>query len=737
MLGYEDVINANPDALTAAATQWRAMATRFHTMQTTMEQDVLGGAGNGGGIGGNGLFTPGGPGLPGSGNGLTGGPWWTGGTANLANTALLATKGQIVDAQTEANAMASLLDEAHADFAAAQKQTRDAADGAVKDGFKVTGTGTAVFDESTLDPATRQALHHDPEGRQSYQDAADRWTKAITAGVQAATRADQRIAAALRGASKAGNPLDTTFNGQAVGGGDAGDAQRAAALATHLDDLTPEQLVQLQDLMKDKADHPAFSQGLLDRLGPDGMLKLAGKLSSPGGDKKAAYTDLQGGLTHALASATQDTDTDFYRRWRAGMAKVGCDGDHNYGSNTDPVYGYQVLTTLMTKGDAKYSAGMLGDLADDITAAEKKTPDAWAYKANHNGTALGADPLDNVLAIMGREPDAATAYLDPSAGGGNQHLHYLLKDRKWPEGWVTSMAGPFKTPDPLAQSGLGAALEAATTGQPAGAPHTGHHTEAQARIMHDTVTTLDEGQGGTKVNANLRQPLANALADYTNDSHEIFNGRNSQYLDHGSTVWTDANGTVHMGVGEDSLVRVMRGLSDNPDAYATLHQAESAKIAQELSSIGPNPSQNDIQDVMNKGAASLGVYDAIRADVAMGQRDDANLQADWKAKVAYHVVGAPLTPIPWVGDSAQRLVDTWAWEWDNQMKDHNNSVANAKISDTYLDANNEMTHLVSGWAKDRGTDPDSSMIHVVEDASHDRRSTSATTAGHFLGRGNS
>lgn len=708
MPGYEDVLNANPDALSTAATQWRAMATRFHTMQTTMQQDVLGGTG----------------GDPGS------GAWWTGNTANLANAALLATKGQIVDAQTEANAMASLLDEAHTDFAAAQKQVRDAVDGAVKAGYKVTGTGTAVFDESTLSPADRQALAHDPESRQAIQETGDKWTKAISDGVQAATRADQRIATALRGASKAGNPLDTTFNGKAVGGGDAGDAQRAYDLATHLDDLTPDQLAQLQGMLKDKGDHPAFSQALLDKLGPDGTINLAKKLESPSDAKKAAYTDLQGGLTHALASATQDTDTDFYHRWREGMKNAGY---KNYGPNTDPVYGYQILTTLMTKGDAKYSAPMLAGLADDITETEKKHPDAWSYKASHSGEALGADPLDNVLSVMGREPEAATAYLDPNAG----HLHYLLKDRKWPDGWVSApYAGVVKMPDPLSQSGLGAALEAATTGQPAGAPHTGHHTEAQARIMHDTLTTLDEGQGGNKINANLRQPLANALADYTNDTHEIFNGRNSQYTDHGSSVWTDAGGTVHMGVGEDSLVRVMRGLSDNPDAYATLHQAESAKIAQELSGMGPNPSQNDIQDVMNKGAAGLGVYDAIRADVAMGQRDDANLQADWKAKVAYHIVGAPLTPIPWVGDSAQRLVDAWAFDWDNQMKDHNNSVANAKISDTYLDANTEMTHLVSGWAKDRGMDPDSSMIHVVEDSSHDRRSTSATTAGHFLGRGN-
>jgi hypothetical protein len=714
MPGYEDVLNADTDALTAAATQWRAMAARYHTMQTTMEQDVLGGTG--------------------AGNPPWAQPLWSGPSANLANAALLATKGQIVDAQTEANAMASLLDEAHTDFAAARKQVRDAVDGAVKDGYKVTGTGTAFYDESALDPQTRRALAHDPETREAIREKADSWTKAIAAGVQAATRADQRIATALRGASKAGNPLDTTFNGQAVGGGDDADAKRAFDLATHLDDLSPEQLAQLQALMKDKADHPAFSQSLLDRLGPDGTIKLADKLVDPGGSKKDAYTDLQGGLTRAMASATQDTNTDFYRRWRQGMKDVG---HNNYGSEGDPVYGYQILTTLMTKTNATYSAPMLANLADDITAVEKADRDAWSYKASHNGKPLGADPLDNVLAVMGREPDAATAYLDPNAGGGNQHLHYLLKDRKWPEGWVGApYVGTAKWPDPLSQSGLGAALEAATTGRPAGAPHTGHHTEAQARIMHDTITTLDDGQGGTKIKDTLRQPLANALADYTNDTHELLNGRNSLYTDHADSVWND-NGTVRMAVGEDSLVRVMRGLSDNPDAYATLHQAESAKIAQELSSMPGNPSQNDIQDVMNKGAAGLGVYDAIRADVAMGQRDDANLQADWKSKVAYHLVGAPFTPIPWVGDSAQRLVDTWAWEWDNQMKDHNNSVANAKISDTYLDANTEMTHLVSGWAKDRGMDPDSSMIHVVEDSSHDRRSTSSTTAGHFLGRGNS
>nr|BFD88730.1 hypothetical protein KitaXyl93_00900 [Kitasatospora sp. Xyl93] len=373
MLGYEDVLKADPGTLAAAAAKWREMAQKFHTMESDFDQKVLS-------VTRNGL--------------------WTGGTASMANFQLAITKGQITAAQVEANAVASLLDDAKSDFEAAQKQVRDAADGAVKDGFKVTGTGVAVLDTSTMDKATLNALHHDREAQDAYNEAAAKWTKAIEAGLQAATDADTRAATALRSASKAGSP-DNTFNGQAVGGGDAADAQRAAALATRIDGLGPQERDQLANLMKANADSPQFSQTLLDKLGPGGMLKLAQQLDSPGDDggKKAAYPSLRTDLTRALASATRDPDSDFYKKWRADMKGAG---DKNYGSNTQPVYGYQILTTMMTKGSGKYSTPFLTDLADDITATEKDHQGLWSYKANHTGTALGADPLDNVLTVRCR-----------------------------------------------------------------------------------------------------------------------------------------------------------------------------------------------------------------------------------------------------------------------------------------------------------------------------------------------
>ncbi|MFG3053116.1 hypothetical protein ACGFZP_19485 [Kitasatospora sp. NPDC048239] len=706
MLGYEDVLNAKPETLSAAAVQWRAMAERFRAMEGTMDRDVLAVTGTG----------------------------WNGPVSFLASIELQGTKSQIVAAQVEARAMASLLDDAAADFAAAQKQVRDAADGAVKADLKVTGTGVVVFDIGVFDPQTRNAIQHDPGASREYQEAAAKWSAAIQAGMQRATDADQRASRALRSASKAGS-VENSFNKDAIGGGDAADAQRAAALATRIDGLNADELQQLQNLMRANADSPQFSQTLLDKLGTDGTLKLAEHLNDPGKDgaKKAAYAALQTDLTRSLASATQDTNSEFYRRWREGMKKAGT---KNFGPNTDPVYGYQILGTLMSKGDAKYSTGFLTNLADDIVEVEKHDKNPWGYKASHDGTSLGADPLDEVLGVMGRQPEAATSYLDPGADGSNKRLNYLLKDRDWPEGWLSAY-GPVKVPDPLARSGLAAALEAASTGERAGAPHDGRHTEAEARIMHDTIVTLDEDHGGDDLKGPLRRPLANALADYVGDTHELLTGRNDLYNGHTGhdSVWKDGD-TVRMAVGQDSLVRLMRGVSEDPDGYGTLHQAETAKVAQELSALGPNATHDQLKDVLGKGAAGLGAYDAIRADIEMDKRDDKNAQADWKAKALYHVIGAPVTGITWVGDSAQRMVDVWTYAASLDVKDHNNSEANAKISDVYLGANREMSDLVGIWARDHGRSPDSAEINALQDDMLNNRNRSNDVARHYLGRDN-
>ncbi|MFE7428951.1 hypothetical protein [Streptomyces sp. NPDC057545] len=80
-------------------------------------------------------------------------------------------------------------------------------------------------------------------------------------------------------------------------------------------------------------------------------------------------------------------------------------------------------------------------------------------------------------------------------------------------------------------------------------------------------------------------------------------------------------------------------------------------------------------------------------------------EADWKSKIAYHVVGGAITPLTLpvggkmlpIGDALQRGVDTWAWEWGNSMKAAADTEANGKIAEQYLKAQVQASDTVDGW----------------------------------------
>ncbi|MEU8495962.1 hypothetical protein AB0C86_04310 [Streptomyces lavendulae] len=89
--------------------------------------------------------------------------------------------------------------------------------------------------------------------------------------------------------------------------------------------------------------------------------------------------------------------------------------------------------------------------------------------------------------------------------------------------------------------------------------------------------------------------------------------------------------------------------------------------------------------------------------------------ADWKSKMAYHVIGSAVTPLYFTtpagaagatvsiafGDALQRSVDTWAWTLGNNMKAEADATANAGIAEYYLDANHQMRLMVDSWADGR------------------------------------
>ncbi|MER5354393.1 DUF6571 family protein [Kitasatospora sp. NPDC002551] len=680
LLGFEDVLKADPSAMAKAAADWTEMARKYQLIQHRLENEVLSVTGD---------------------QGL-----WLGSTAFAANMHVTFTRQQSIDAQTEAKAVASIITDAKNDFTEAQKKLKQAVADARADGMKVTGTGAVMFDASTLDPATRSAYHHEPDYQRERNDAARAWAQKIKICVEEATAADQRATLQLRRAAKVGD-LMNEFNGQAVGGGDEADGRRAADLASRLKDgkkLSPEELAELNNLMKANSGSPVYGQTLLNALGPEGTLLLADELqvrtNDRDGKNKGEYGELQTNLANTIGGATRDTNSKFYQDFRKGLQEAGVKNinERHFGGRTEPIYGYQTLTTLLQHGNAGYGSQFLNDLGTDILKAERDDRNRWSsHQFNGPRPDLVYDPVDGVLKLMGQNPEAATQFLDPKGPGAEDRLAYLLRDREWPTSYVNTLYGPPMVDKTTHQAGLAAAIEAAATGDVPGegSHHGGPHTPAQARVMQGVVDALDaDGKGAEDVHDDLKMPLANALSDYVDDTHQILSQHHTN-ADHNG-VWEE-NGEGHLGGTADHLIRVMRGVSDEPEAYATLYNAERAKAAEALAAIPGNHQYGP--DRAHSIGAALGAYDAIRSDVILDEKDDRMEWAEKTGEFASSVNGVVTGFIPEVGDVAGAFVDAGISGWVDDVKKEAQDAGNTKNSDKHFAALTQSQVMAGEWGR--------------------------------------
>ncbi|MFB7013107.1 hypothetical protein ACFCZY_25640 [Streptomyces sp. NPDC056237] len=108
-------------------------------------------------------------------------------------------------------------------------------------------------------------------------------------------------------------------------------------------------------------------------------------------------------------------------------------------------------------------------------------------------------------------------------------------------------------------------------------------------------------------------------------------------------------------------------------------------------------------------------------------------------------VGGAVTPLTLpvggralpIGDAIQRGVDTWAWEWGNQMKGEADVKANAAIADEYLDASMQVTETLDGWAAgrddiDTNTEDGKAKLRTLNRLMLNGRTTGSTQAHKYL-----
>ncbi|MFD9566241.1 hypothetical protein [Streptomyces sp. NPDC059994] len=745
---YEQIMKTDLSQLNTAAAKWDDMAAEFKKLEDRYKSQVQSVS------------------LDGT---------WTGEASVYSRPNFTKTRGQYAAAQIEAKAVASLLRDAYAQFVDLKKKVESARDDAVKAGMKVSEAGVASFDYSTVSAAAGDTIRHDPKLR----DEENSWSQHIDQVVSAMNEADQGVRTALEAVGRDTDLLDDSMNGfNAKANGDVEyyEAQAMIQLADKVNDgkkLTPEELAEAESLFRDNAHDKIFTQTLLQSLGPDGAIKFTMHVNDWSlSDKshKDDYAALERGFATSLATATtvpgkvadmppgsakynewlNSPDGKFYKGWMEGMEKAGV---HNYGDNLRPLHGYQLLTTLMQKADGTYDDQYLNALGDQMIAAErgKKSSIFDTWGADYKG--VTPDPVDALLGVMSKNPDAATFFFDPADKTGADHLHYLAGHgggtREWPQHMVSGGVATATDDLPDSHAGLGLALEAAATGHPPFGPNQDPwpvptHTEAQARVMNGIIGTLDQGTS-TEVHKNMQAAVAKALAEYTPDTHQILGNAGGGYIrGMNDGFWVDDKGMAHLATTPDRLVHVMRGLSEDPAAYADLSKTELRYLDHELSELQKGASPLDQNDLLAKSGNALGTYTAIREDVLNDGRINAYSSADWKAKVAYHIIGGIVTPmsIPTagggtivVGDGLQRGVDTLAWMWGNDLKAGADAEANAKISDTFLKADTQMRTVVNTWGEGRYGTSDPEARKLVDEyirRMHDSHTTGLSQAKGYL-----
>ncbi|MER7001286.1 DUF6571 family protein [Streptomyces sp. NPDC000410] len=664
---------------------------------------------------------------------------WKGANATVTKEFVTKTAKEFGDAVTEAESVRDLLKDAYTLFKSAQDDLKHTVDNPPP--------GITIYPDGVLShkthPDKRSADSTEPVATQAQLDAL---RDKIDGILKRANEADELCAWGLRALIK-NHPND--FGSTDLGGvadakkmraeeqQQAENGREAAKLYArweHLDDEEREKLLQLAEGGKDS---PAFAEQLMTNLSyrgrdqQDAVLLLAGSLETGGRDGQLSAADarLYKALSGSLATATGPDSSigspgGVTSAWTDKLITTARDG--NGLSNQHPGYieggraSLKDLTDLMAAdtsndevydpnkdpkeksapwnkdaGDPVYSEAFLTEVADSIREWETNNEDAYdGVMKNWQGTQ--EDPMKGLMNAMSRNPSAATHYFDPNT---TDNLKYFLEDRKWPGGDVESKM-PVETQYTSARAELGLALESAATGRVPGSPlHPvpAHHDGAETAIFNRVVqeyTGEDHYGNQSPVPVSMRLPMADMIADYGSDVHQIL----GKEMD-GPTTFNQ------LEIDRGDLTRLIRGTAEDPNAYKIIHASQTVVTGEGLERFQAESFRKEDAELrawVKQSASVLGQLDGVRGDVIfdLGQAEkDAN---NWKKMVNYHVVGGLLTPIPIIGDGVQRSVD---WGLSDSLNNDNAKV-DAKTRENmikhYDEGQKQMYGMLRGMATKRG-----------------------------------
>ncbi|MFE9886424.1 hypothetical protein [Streptomyces scopuliridis] len=650
MLNVSQLTNLRLAKLQAAVTDWEQMTGKLRTLAAG------GGGGVGGGIGAADLKAK------------AEAADWRGDNATVTKSFVTKTASEFNDVVTEAESVHSVLRDALAALKRHQEDLRTTIDRWTKKNVYINEQGTAT----SAVPSGAAAGSAKIEA--PTQEDVDRAAAEVAKILEAADDTDQVAARALR--KLAQNKYDfgkTSYQGL----DDAGrkqaieDADLAVKLASKGAELTDAELKRFNEIVKLQSDNPVFAERFATKMGPEGTLQFWRSLADPGhgdtptGDRAKILATVQDNLGLTLATASR-LDTPAMQDWKDGVIAAGDDRIKHPGIMSAP-YGYQVMSSLMTKGTwdkaflNSYGTSLIDFERDNSRLGADWLWDNPGHPAQLNyppgSTKPDNDPVASFLEALGHNPEASLEFFNGSNGRSSDdhdilsNWDYLVdKDNKDGREWPVDEDG--KT---TGYTNLGHALESATLryaydDKNPGIPPTDteaqktardERTDLMERVVdhYKTADTIDKQDG-------IRDSLANMAAGHIDSlNYSMANwGGSGELADRDGLFGFEGNRLRDFGEGDSA--NFLRALTSDKESYDTVSTAQQIYGSSAMAAQG-----NDRQDALDAGLHSAtmhGLLDEARGE-SIGkefgdEKEERNRQLEkqgaWRDFAAGAVIGA-------------------------------------------------------------------------------------------------
>ncbi|KPC83786.1 MULTISPECIES: DUF6571 family protein [unclassified Streptomyces] len=471
---------------------------------------------------------------------------WSGDNANVTKGFVDKTVLEFDDAHKQAKSLWNILRDTRDELKSYRSQLDEAIERGLKKNLTVSANGGGGFTVSMrIGPSSTGTPA--PADSESAMNALRIEIQNI---LGKATESDHTGSVALRALS---DQAELGFTGAEYKDRDSADnaIKQADALAAIAKkdpaDLTVKEFDKLNAGLKKMSGDELFSARFAEKLKAQGMLDFWTELNTPRPtDLQSArgdqYDELQKNLSLTLATATQ-SDSRGMTDWKRDMVDLGSQPIAR-GSNT---VGFQVMSNLMRWGN--FDNKFLDDYGNELIKAEKERTDngrhgAWRTGSpmdpvlNRTGSDSGTDPMTGFMKALSSSPDAATEFFsdtfltkeedhefkEDTDGDGKKgmkelsNFDYLFEERDWPKDYTN------KGEDSISgRNNMALALEAATTGHPAGMgppDNAPPHSAQQARLMGDIVASISDDKTRLTDNSYMGDSIGQIASEYLPDINQ-------------------------------------------------------------------------------------------------------------------------------------------------------------------------------------------------------------------------